>query len=66
METNEYFKYIFEDVDYGRNLILVLAVLKPELLQEAGFKADEIQELLKIAEEKILRQKKLMDLGISN
>ena len=53
------FESIFQDVRHERTLILILAIIEPQIL-DAKFSLCDVNKMTTIAKEKILRRKMLV------
>ena len=58
----QYFNTIFEDVRHERNLILLLALIEPDILKQSKFLDHEIEIIKNIALEKLHRQRNLKEI----
>ena len=54
------FESIFQDVRHERTLILILAIIEPQILLDAKFSQSDVNKMTTIAKEKILRRKMLV------
>ena len=61
-----HFEYILEDVRHERTLILTLSLTESQILLDAGFSQKDVDKLVSIGKEKILRQKLLRDIFLKN
>ena len=52
---DNHFDYILQDIRYERTLILILALTNPQILLNAKFSQQDIDKLVLIGKEKILR-----------
>ena len=59
MEQN--FATIFEDIRHERSLILLLALVEPDILKQSKFTDDEIENIKNLAVEKLHRQRLLKE-----
>ena len=57
-----YFNTIFEDVRHERSLILLLAIVEPDILKQSKFLDHEIEIIKNIALEKFHRQRNLKEI----
>ena len=57
-----YFNTIFEDVRHERSLILLLALVEPDILKQSKFADYEIDIIKNIAVEKLYRQRNLKEI----
>ena len=53
----QYFNTIFEDISFERSLILLLALVEPDILQQSKFADHEIDIIKNNALEKLNRQR---------
>ena len=58
----QYFNTIFEDIRHERSLILLLALVEPDILKQSKFTDDEIEIIKNLALEKLYRQRILKEL----
>ena len=58
----QYFNTIFEDIRRERSLILLLALVEPNILKQGKFEDHEIDTIKKIALEKLHRQRNLEEI----
>ena len=56
-----YFSNLFEDVRYGRSLILLLSLVEPDIKKPPKFIDNEVGIIKNIALEKIFRQRNLKE-----
>ena len=56
-----YFATTFEDIRPERSLILLLALVEPDILRQSKFTDDEIEIIKKLALEKLHRQRILKE-----
>ena len=57
----QYFSNLFEDIRYGRSLILLLSLVEPDILKQSKFTDDEINILKNLALKKLNRQRILKE-----
>ena len=57
----QYFATIFEDIRHERSLILLSALIEPDILTQSKFTEDEIEIIEKLALEKLYRQRILKE-----
>ena len=60
------FDCILQDIRHERTLILILALTNPQILLNAKFSQQDIDKLVVLGKEKILRQKLLRDIHLKN
>ena len=58
-----YFNTIFEDVRHERSLILLLALVEPDILRQSKFLGHEIEIIKNFAIEKLHRQRNLKQIN---
>ena len=63
---DKHFDYILQDIRQKRTLILILALTDPQILLNAKFSQQDVDKLVVIGKEKILRQKLLRDIYLKN
>ena len=63
---DNHFDYILQDIRHERTLILTLALTDPQILLDAKFSQQDIDKLVVLGKEKILRQKLLRDIYLKN
>ena len=57
----QYFSNLFEDIRYGRSLILLLSLVESDILKQIKFTDHEIEIIKKLALEKLHRQRILKE-----
>ena len=57
-----YFATIFEDVRYGRSLILLLSLVEPDILKQSKFTDYDIDIIKNIALEELHQQRNLEEI----
>ena len=63
---DNHFDYLLQDPRHERTLILIFALTDPQILLNAKFSPQDIDKLVVLGKEKILRQKLLRDIHLKN
>ena len=61
-QMESYFSNLFEDIRYGRSLILLLSLVEPDILKQSKFTDHEINIMRDIALDKTHRQRVLKEI----